>query len=205
MNIMVFGASGATGKLFVEQALEEGHEIIAFIRPTSDFPFVHKRLKKVIGDALVESDILNGMSSEVDAVVSCLGGQGLKPSTVTSQMMTNVLKGMDKHQVNRLIYLASAGVHKEIPGVTGFIAQRLLRNVLSDHRRSIEMIKTKKLDWTIVRPMGLTDKALTKKYRTSLGMVPKHGRSISRADVAHFMIQTLNNDKTVRQSIGLAT
>jgi uncharacterized protein YbjT (DUF2867 family) len=35
MKIAIFGATGGTGRLVVEQALEAGHEVIAFVRDPS--------------------------------------------------------------------------------------------------------------------------------------------------------------------------
>jgi putative NADH-flavin reductase len=60
------------------------------------------------------------------------------------------------------------------------------------------------LDWTIVRPPKLTDKELTADYRTAFEQNVRGGFSISRADVAHFMLRTLERPETVRRTIGIA-
>ncbi|MFP3489993.1 NAD(P)-binding oxidoreductase, partial [Staphylococcus sp. SIMBA_130] len=86
------------------------------------------------------------------------------------------------------MYTASAGINKEIPGVTGFIAGKLLQNVLADHRRAADLLVASEVEWTIARPMGLTNDELTGEYRKARTGVPKGGRRISREDVAAFLL-----------------
>ena len=38
MKLVVFGASGATGRQIVEQALAAGHEVTAFVRNPAHLP-----------------------------------------------------------------------------------------------------------------------------------------------------------------------
>jgi putative NADH-flavin reductase len=60
------------------------------------------------------------------------------------------------------------------------------------------------VDWTVVRPPRLTDKALTGAYRTAHGQNLRGGFLISRADVAHLMLRVLEQPQTIRQAIGVA-
>src|SRR5687768_11152507 len=50
-KILVFGASGGTGRQIVSQALEQGHEVTAFVRGPSKVGIQHQRLHEVFGDA----------------------------------------------------------------------------------------------------------------------------------------------------------
>jgi len=60
------------------------------------------------------------------------------------------------------------------------------------------------LDWTIVRPPQLTDKAYTGKYRVREGHLPLLGFTISRADIADFMIRTVENHASSRKLFGVS-
>jgi putative NADH-flavin reductase len=60
------------------------------------------------------------------------------------------------------------------------------------------------LDWTIVRPPRLTDEALTGKYRAREGHLPRFGFTISRADVADFVLKAVEDPSTVRKIIGVS-
>ncbi|MGH3198186.1 MAG: NAD(P)H-binding protein [Streptosporangiaceae bacterium] len=61
------------------------------------------------------------------------------------------------------------------------------------------------MDWTILRPPQLTGKPLTGRYRAARGRNVRGGRSIRRADVAHYMLAVLDQPDTIGQIIGIAT
>ena len=204
LKLLFFGATGGTGNAFVRQAIAAGHTVTAFVRTPSKLETSHKNLSVEIGDAMQAADVKQAMSSEVDAVVSCLGASGLGKTTELSTMTTNILDAMSLHGIHRIVYMASAGIYKEIPGVTGFIAGKLLQNVLADHRRAADVLEASETEWTIARPMGLTNDDRTGEYRKARKGIPKGGRRISREDVADFMLQTVSHHLYLRESIGLA-
>lgn len=59
------------------------------------------------------------------------------------------------------------------------------------------------LKWTVARPMALSNEPLTGQYRETEIGIAKGGRKISRADVAHFMVKAVTEQKYVHQSVGL--
>jgi putative NADH-flavin reductase len=65
------------------------------------------------------------------------------------------------------------------------------------------MFEESKLNWTMVRPPELTDKAYTGKYRVREGHLPRFGFTISRADVADFMIKAVVNRSSIRKIVGI--
>lgn len=56
-----------------------------------------------------------------------------------------------------------------------------------------------------LRPPRLTGKPLTGTYRTAIGRNVRGGRSIPRADLAHYMLAVLDQPKTIGRTIGIAT
>ncbi len=56
----------------------------------------------------------------------------------------------------------------------------------------------------MVRPVRLTGKPVTGRYRTVLGQNVRHGLFISRADVAHCMLRAIGDPGTFRQTVGIA-
>jgi putative NADH-flavin reductase len=203
MEIIIFGASGATGQEFVTLALAEGHHVTAFVRNASRLNHTHTNLRLVVGNALDRDAVWQAIAGH-DVVVSCLGGPSMGASTTLSEMVANIVAGMDLHHVSRIVYMASAGIHREIPGIFGWIAERLLRHVLADHRQAVELIQQAGLTWTIARPMGLTNTPATGTYRTALSGVPQGGRRIARADVARFLLDATSDPQWELQSVGLA-
>ena len=203
MKLIVFGATGGTGKEVVKQALAEGHEVTAFVRSPSKLIDANPLLTIVQGDALNAKEVERALIGH-EAVISCLGSDGLKETTVLTDMTKNILTGMNTHHIERIAYVASAGIHKEIPGLQGKIAQFILRNVLKDHRNAVEEIKKHHVCYTIARPMQLTTQPLSKTYRQDADSIPVKGRKIGRADVAHFLLQSVVQGKHMDESVGLA-
>ncbi|WP_299745311.1 NAD(P)-dependent oxidoreductase [uncultured Rossellomorea sp.] len=203
MKLIVFGATGGTGKEVVKQALADGHEVTVFVRNPSKLEEDSPQLTFVKGDALNATEVREALTGQ-EAVISCLGSDGLKKTNVLTNMTTNILKGMEIHRITRIAYVASAGIHKEIPGLQGKIIQFILRNVLMDHRNAVGQIMKSSVHYTIARPMQLTTQPLSKSYRQDVELIPSKGRKIGRADVAHFLLQSIVQEKHMDESIGLA-
>ena len=205
MKIIVFGATGGVGKNVVTQALQNGMKVTAFVRTPSKLDINHENLTIKQGDAFNQEEVSAAIAGQ-DAVISCLGSnQGMKKSTEIQEMTKNIVNGMKEQKVDRIIYTASAGIHKEIPGLSGKAVMLMLKNPLKDHRAAVDYIQANGLNYTIVRPMGLTDQPFTGKYRESAASVPDKSRTIPRADVAHFIVKALEDTKYDGTSIGLAT
>ena len=203
MKIIVFGANGKTGRIVIEKALKAGHEVSAFVRDQSKLQMEQPGLTILEGQATVLADVEQAVAGH-ELVISCLGSdKGMGKSTILQEMTKNIVAAMKKHDVNRIIYMASAGVDKEIPGLTGKMVMKMLANPLADHRNAIAEIKAGGLTYTIARPMGLTDKPETGQYREAMTGIPDKGRSISRADVADFIVKAIANPQYENKSVGL--
>ena len=205
MKIIIFGASGGVGKFVVQQSLEAGLEVTAFVRTPSKIEMNHENLNIIQGDAFNSAEVSSAIAGH-DAVISCLGSsKGMKKSEELQNMTKNIVEGMKEHNIDRIVYTASAGVHKELTGIMGKLIMQLLKNALIDHRAAVEYIQDAGLNYTIVRPMGLSDKEFTGEYREAASGVPAKSSSIPRADVAHFIIKALTDSSYENTSIGLAT
>lgn len=204
MNIIVFGANGGVGKHFTKLALDKGHEVTAFVRSPSKLELVHERLTIIQGDAFDKAAVKEAIAGK-EAVISCLGSTtGMKKSTQLEEMTKNVVDGMVANNVQRIVYVASAGIENEIPGLMGKLMIKMLKNVLTDHSNAVSYIKNNDLTYTIVRPMGLNDKEFTGVYKEALTGVPSTGRTITRANVADFMYKALMNKEYENTSVGLS-
>jgi len=205
MKIIVFGATCGVGRHVVKQALEKGFEVTAFVRNPSKLEVEHDKLHIIQGDAFNKEEVSAAIDGH-DAVISCLGSsQGMKKSNELEEMTKNIVDGMKEHQVKRIIYTASAGIDGEIPGISGKMVMKMLKNALTDHRHAVDYIQANGLHYTIVRPMGLTNDPFTGNYREAKEGVPNNARSIPRADVAHFIVKALTDPQYENTSIAVAT
>ena len=78
------------------------------------------------------------------------------------------------------------------------------RENYADLAQMEDVLRESDLDWTVIRPVRLTDKPLTGTYQTAYGQNVRHGLFISRADVAHCMLRVLGEPETYGQTVGIA-
>lgn len=204
MRMIVFGATGQTGQRFIEMALRNGHHMTAFVRNPDKMRTRHEHLNIITGSIFNQHDVDAAMQGQ-EAVISCLGGDANKKTTIITDMMIQIVDSMKRNQVKRIATIATAGIHEEIPGfITQLIIHLLFKHVIHDHRGAAEYIMSSDMDYTIARPLSLTDGELTTTYRTALSGIPKAGRQISRNDVAHFLLTSVENHRHIKASVGLA-
>jgi putative NADH-flavin reductase len=72
MNVLIFGATGGTGRSLVQQALAQGHVVTAFARDPEKIRARHENLRVVQGDILDYNSVEAAVTNQ-DAVVSALG------------------------------------------------------------------------------------------------------------------------------------
>ncbi|MDN5286747.1 MAG: hypothetical protein JWR38_3021 [Mucilaginibacter sp.] len=208
-KILVFGASGGTGKKFVEQALKAGHSVTAIIRNPDAFAVQHQNLKIIKGDVLEPANYSKHFE-ENDAVISCLGIPKIQQTTLYSAGMAGIVSSMEKTGLKRIICISSGAL--DIPSNSSFIMNFLLKNVLqrlyrpiySDMRLMEKILKNSTLDWTIVRAPKLTDGKQTGKYRDITGLPLRGIPKISRADLAAFMLKHLTDSGIYKSTIDVA-
>ena len=208
MNIALFGATGGTGKPFLEQALAAGHSIRAQARTPSKLDITHPNLSILQGDVLNADsvrDVLNG----TDAVVSALGVNKLGKTTVLSEGTKRILEAMRHHGITRSVWVSSLGVgDSQAPSkLFAYLFQNLvLRNVFADKERQETAIMASKGDWTIVRPSGLTNDPRTGEYQVNFDPENTKGLSgrIPRADVADFMLQVLEHSSYLKEAVSIS-
>ena len=203
MKLIVFGATGGVGKLFVKQALEKGHDVTAFVRSPEkmDIEGVHI----IQGDAF-DAAVVSAAIAGHDAVVSCIGStEGPEKHTSIEKMTRNIADGMVANNVTRVLYCASAGVDRELPGLMGKMVMKMLEKPLKDHRNALDYLLSKNVTYTIARPMGLKDDPIELDYTEVFDGPPNGKASIPRASVAHFFVKALDDAKYENTSVGLAS
>ena len=98
MKIIVFGATGSVGRLFVQQSLEDGHQVTAFARNPQTLKNENEDLTLVSGDALNSTAVADAICGH-DAVVITLGAGMSRKSVVRSRGTENIIAGMKRHGV----------------------------------------------------------------------------------------------------------
>jgi putative NADH-flavin reductase len=204
MRLTIFGASGRTGRLLVAQALEAGHQVVALARTPSKLGIEHEQLSVIQGDVLDAEKVSTAVAGS-DAVLSVLGPTSNEPTYEVSQGMTYILAAMEHHGVRRLVQSVGAGVGdpRDQPGLFDRLIKVALklasRHVYEDMVRVAGAIRASDLEWILVRVPMLTDDAPTGSLKVGYlgtGVGPR----ISRADLAAFMLQQVDDSTYVGQA-----
>ena len=202
MKVLTIGATGATGRVLMREALEQGYEVTALARnPSAVAPEDH-RLRVLEGNALDASEVEAAVAGQ-DAVLSALGTRSSRPTTLFSESTRNLISAMDKHGVRRLVCITGIGAG-DSKGHVGFLYDRIIlpfvvKNIYEDKNRQEEAIKQSDLDWVIVRPARLTDEPAKGEYGVYL-KGSYTATKISRADVADFMLAQMKDSTYVHKT-----
>ncbi|MFD8596093.1 NAD(P)-dependent oxidoreductase [Kitasatospora sp. NPDC059646] len=222
MRLTVLAATGGIGRHLLEQALAAGHDVTAVVRNPAKLGEQHWA-------RVVRADLASAGPAELreavegaDAVLSGLGAVGRAGIGVAEHGTRAVVEAMRQAGTRRLVVVSAAPIGtvpsparphppRHDPGegpvmryVLTPVVKRVLRAHYADLARMEDVVLASGLDWTVVRPPRLTDKPLTRDYRTAYGQNLRGGGSVSRADVAHCMLRSLREPETVGRILGIA-
>ncbi len=212
MRILILGATGRMGKHLLEQALHRGHVVHALVRNKSKPALSHSQLHIFEGTPL-DSTALEKAMTGCEAVLSALNISRTSdfpwaplrtPKDFLSGSMKVIIEVCNKLHCKRVIVTTAWGVNetkKEIPGwFRWFIDHSNIRFPYLDHGVLENLLKISSLEWTIVRPVGLTNSSQEKKVIVSFNAVPRPGLTVSRRTVAKFMLGVLHDKAYIRQT-----
>lgn len=205
--IAVLGATGRTGRMVVDRALARGHHVTAIIRPATTAAFAR-------GTAVVAADpcvpgALAGLFDEHDAVISALGATGRGPTTVYSAATAEIIAAM--RPGGRVLVISSAAL--DVPAADAGTGARILaavlrgamRQVYSDMARMEDRLAQSDLRWTAVRPSRLTDAPACGSPRVSPGASSRVGPRTSRADLADYLLDAVDDPHTYRSVVAVSS
>jgi putative NADH-flavin reductase len=203
VKILIIGATGGTGRILLDKALEQGHQVTALARNPSAVAPRDYRPRVLRGNAL-DPEAVEAAVAGQDAVLSVLGTRSTKPTTLFSASTANLVDAMKKHGVRRLVCLTGIGAG-DSKGHGGILYDRVLlpfvvRNQYEDKDRQEEIIRRSGLEWVIVRPARLTNKSAKGKYQVFLSGDSYRATTISREDVSAFILAQLSEDHYLHQT-----
>jgi putative NADH-flavin reductase len=208
MKVVIFGATGFSGKAILKEALSQQHQVTVLVRNKSSILVQDKNLKIVEGNVLDKHTVAEVLKNS-DAVIQCLGvggkGNG-KLTTFISDATKIIVEEMEKQQIKRLIAMSNVGAGNSVsfqPWIFTKIIlpyfMKWLKVLIDDKNRMEPIIMNSELDWTIVRCPNIVDKT---PKRNVLATLDGKGLklAVTLGDMAEFIVQQLINASYSKQA-----
>lgn len=204
-NVLIIGASRGIGLETVKAALAAGHHVRAFARSVADIRFSNPDLEKKRGDALNPID-LNGALENVDVVIQALGVRTrdlVGPVNLFSEATRILVPAMEERNIKRLIAVTGFGAGDSRGAINCLLLipfRLFLGRAYDDKDEQERLIRGSRLDWTIARPGVLTTGPGYGHYEVLAEPSQWRNGTISRADVAHFLVRQITERQYVHKA-----
>jgi uncharacterized protein YbjT (DUF2867 family) len=215
MKVLVFGATGGSGRAAIEHLVSQGHEVTAFTRATKESPR-EAGVRYLAGDVMNRDDVSAAVAGQ-DAVIVTLGirenplrvrffGPARTPLAVRSAGTRNIIAAMKQHGVRKLVVQTSYGVG-ETRARLGFADKLffdwILKPQIDDTEQQERDVFSSGLDWVIVQPVHLTDDADdAMPFASMTGDTNK--LKVSRNSVGRFLAHSAETHEFVRRSVAIS-
>ncbi|WP_328463912.1 NAD(P)-dependent oxidoreductase [Streptomyces sp. NBC_00448] len=195
MKITIFGATGRMGQLLVRRALDEGHTVTAYARTPGKLRVTHANLSVAPGQLDDHEAILEAVRT-ADAVVEGVGSE--------SAATRRIIGAMDTAGVKRLVVVSTCSVPDpaDRPDLKVTALVRFVRTMAprpwAEVRSAAEAVRASDLDWTLVRVAKLNDQPATGDIKVGHYGQGVVGLSLSRADMAAFLLGQVTDETYLR-------
>ena len=223
MKIFIAGATGATGRLLLEQLLARGHQVVAVVRSAASLP---DALRQDVNLTLVEASLLDLSETQLtellagcDAAASCLGHnitlKGIfgPPHRLVTDAVRRLCQAVKANRPNapvRFVLMNTTGNRNPDADQPFTFGEKLVLGLMrtlvppqSDNEAAAEYLRTQigqndpLVEWVAVRPDGLIDLDVVTDYSQHPSPIRSavfNAGQTSRINVAHFMAELMSND-----------
>jgi putative NADH-flavin reductase len=207
MKLVVLGATGGIGLEIVRQAVERNHNVTAFVRAPERLKAIAARFGVIQGDSLNRAELARAMEGQ-DAVLSGFGPRvpiAKTDMTLLHRFGLALSDAMREVGIRRAVIVSTAFLFKDsIMPPSNLFGRLFFPHMVVDATEMESFFQKSELDWTLVRPPRLTNRPRRGRYRVREGHLPGFGFTISRADVAAFMIKTAENHAFIQKVVGVS-
>lgn len=216
MTILLLGATGRTGQELLRQALQAGISVHAVVRKAATVVITSPNLTLFDSPAL-DKPVLKAAMLGCNAVLSTLSisrtyafpwSRLRTPPLFLSDTLRHVLNGADELAVQRIILTTAWGVSETIPDLPFWFRWLIdysnLGPAYRDHERQEQLLANSSCQWTVVRPVILTNSQTDKRVIVSRQNTPVPHLTISRPNVAKFMLHLYQTQSYLRQTVTIS-
>lgn len=212
-KVLVLGATGRTGHWVLIAALKQDWSVHALVRDRRRISLSHPNLILFEGDVCRAEDMRDALYG-CEGVISVLNVSRKSdfpwsplrsPATLMSDAIGQVLSLAPKTGLRRLILCSASGVGDswdQLPAWFRWLVKHSnIRYAYEDHDRQEEEVRKSDLEWTIVRPVGLSNSKRSERIYEYVGVGRKPGWMISRKSVARYMVEGLDRNDLIGKTV----
>ncbi|HME51760.1 MAG TPA: SDR family oxidoreductase [Candidatus Lokiarchaeia archaeon] len=216
MKIAILGGSGRTGLLVIKEGLERGHELFALVRKPGKIDVQSEHLHLIEGVPTSLDNVRETLKG-TEAVVIALNinrksdlpwAKLTSPEDLISASVKNAIRVMQEEGITRIVSISAYGVGDTRASINSlgrlFLFHTNIKYAYVDHERQEKLISASDLDWIILRPTFLKSGEAVKEIRVSINGQPKPRGSISRRNLARFILNCVETGNYSRQFLTLS-
>lgn len=208
--ILIMGATSGIGAYAVEEAIGRGIPVRAFAR-SADSLEVRDLVQPFPGDALSAEDVASAVAG-VRCVVYALGikerlAMLWEEETLFSESTRVLIDTMARNDVRRLVVVTGFGAGRSRSAMSKLESlghKAVLGRPYADKDRQEAIIVQSDLDWTIARPVILTNGQKSGRLRVLRDPSTWRNGLMSRRDVASYLIDAVVDDLDIRADVVLS-
>ena len=205
MKILLLGASGRTGRIFLSRALDHGHSVTAVVRqPGAISEGDRPGLRMVVADPLSGNDLVPLLSGQ-DAVVSCLGQTSHAAPYLLRDAAIATEAAIARSNPNLRYLTISQALLFPTRNPLVLLIRLIYRRVQRDSSAMEHVVRAGPAPWTIVRPTRLVDSKGPPGCTAATDLRPKASATLRRTDLADFLLEEATSPHYVRQIVGLTS
>jgi putative NADH-flavin reductase len=214
LKILILGITGRTGQLAAKEAIRRGHDVVGIARDPGK---VTLQDAEIVGGTPYNFKTVQTAIRSCDAVISTLNifsqsdslfGKIKSPVDSMSVSITNVTRLMQENGIKRIVVMTALGVGDSAREVSWFFSFLVkisnIKYAYADHKKQEKILEDSDLEWTVVRPVRLTDKNEDLSTLFNLKGAGKIKLVISRNAVAHFMLDCIEKGLYIKEKPGIS-
>lgn len=198
-KVIVIGASGHTSQQIIPRLLEQADvQLTLFSRNIKELKVLEDNHVRLIEGNANNLKSLTDAIQDQDIVISTMGDMDLDVKT------ENIVQVMQELQVQRLIAISAGGIYDELPEAFNDWDKHMVGYTRPINLRTAEVIEQSSLQYTILRPVWLTDKGIEEYELTQKGENFK-GTETSRASLGRFIATIVENPQLhIGENLGIS-
>ena len=214
MKILLFGATGRTGRIILQKALKDGHEVTAIVRDPSK---INGTKANIVQGSPYDKKTVQKAMAGCDAVINTLNisrtsdspwAKLRSPKDLISRTAQNAIDAMKENNTKRIIVMSTIGAgesKKKLPFIVKLVVGcSNLRHAFKDHTRQEEILANSDRNWTVIRFPMLTEEEGENEILVNMNDGTKINRNINRETVARFILSILGDEKYYKKVIAIS-